>query len=440
MKIIFTFLIAVLITVNVFLPRQASAQSPDKMSYQAVVRDVSNNLITNQAVGIKISILQGSISGSPVFEETFYPNPVTNANGLVTVEIGGGVALSGNFATIDWSAGPYFLKTETDPNGGTLYTITGTSQLLAVPYALHAKKADSISGGINETDPVFGISPANGITNTNIGNWNTAYGWGNHATAGYLTSFTETDPVFGASPANGITNTNIGNWNTAFGWGNHATAGYLTSYTETDPLWTAVSGNYYTKLNLQTSGEAQVHFDNITNKPTTLSGYGITDAVASNAPITAGTGTKITYDEKGLVTSGENLTASDIPDLSGTYLPIDGGTMTGNLNADGTANLAGFNAAFTVNTTTTYTLAASDNGKVVGLYNASAITVYVPDDLPVGFNCLIMQTGVGKITFTASGTTTIKNRYSFTRTSGRYAIATLIKIGGVSCVASGDME
>jgi len=507
--------------------------------------------------------LQGSISGSPVFEETFYPNPVTNANGLVTVEIGGGVALSGNFATIDWSAGPYFLKTETDPNGGTLYTITGTSQLLAVPYALHAKKADSISGGINETDPVFGISPANGITNTNIGNWNTAYGWGNHATAGYLTSFTETDPVFGASPANGITNTNIGNWNTAygwgnhasagyltsytetdpvfgaspangisntdignwntaygwgdhasagyltsytetdpvfgvspangitntnignwntaygwgnhatagyltsytetdpvfgaspangitntnignwntaFGWGNHATAGYLTSYTETDPLWTAVSGNYYTKLNLQTSGEAQVHFDNITNKPTTLSGYGITDAVASNAPITAGTGTKITYDEKGLVTSGENLTASDIPDLSGTYLPIDGGTMTGNLNADGTANLAGFNAAFTVNTTTTYTLAASDNGKVVGLYNASAITLYVPDDLPVGFNCLIMQTGVGKITFTASGTTTIKNRYSFTRTSGRYAIATLIKIGGVSCVASGDME
>ena len=205
-------------------------------------------------------------------------------------------------------------------------------------------------------------------------------------------------------------------------------------------MWAAVSGNYYTKLNLQTSGEAQLHFDNITNKPTTLSGYGITDAVASNALITAGTGTKITYDEKGLVTSGENLIASDIPDLSGTYLPIDGGTMTGNLNADGTANLAGFNAAFTVNTTTTYTLAASDNGKVVALNNASSITLYVPDNLPVGFNCLIMQTGVGKITFTGSGSTTLCNRYSFTRTSGRYAIATLIKIGGVSYVTSGDME
>jgi hypothetical protein len=88
-----------------------------------------------------------------------------------------------------------------------------------------------------ETDPVFSASPSFGITNTNITNWNTAFGWGNHATAGYLTSFTELDPVFSASPSFGITNTNITNWNTAFGWGNHATAGYLTSFTELDPTW-----------------------------------------------------------------------------------------------------------------------------------------------------------------------------------------------------------
>jgi len=53
---------------------------------------------------------------------------------------------------------------------------------------------------------------------------------------------------------------------------------YLTSYTETDPVWTAVSANYYTKSNLQTSGLSSIHFDNLTNKPTTLAGYGITDA------------------------------------------------------------------------------------------------------------------------------------------------------------------
>ncbi len=86
-----------------------------------------------------------------------------------------------------------------------------------------------------ETDPIFVASPANSITNTMISNWNTAYSWGNHASAGYLT--TETDPIFNASPASSITNTMISNWNTAFSWGNHATAGYLTS--ETDPVFTA---------------------------------------------------------------------------------------------------------------------------------------------------------------------------------------------------------
>ncbi len=89
----------------------------------------------------------------------------------------------------------------------------------------------------SETDPVFTASPVQGITGTNITNWNTAYGWGNHANAGYLTSLSETDPIFGAHAAYGITGTNIGNWNTAYGWGNHASAGYLTSATlnETDP-------------------------------------------------------------------------------------------------------------------------------------------------------------------------------------------------------------
>ena len=129
-----------------------------------------------------------------------------------------------------------------------------------------------------ETDPVFGSSAANGITSTNIANWNTAFGWGNHNLAGYLTSYTETDPIFGVSAAKGISSTNITNWNEAYTWGDHSQAGYLTSYTETDPVWIADSSNYFTKLNLKTLGKAQIHFGNILNKPTTLAGYGITDA------------------------------------------------------------------------------------------------------------------------------------------------------------------
>jgi hypothetical protein len=91
------------------------------------------------------------------------------------------------------------------------------------------------NASVSETDPVFTASDAFSITTSDITNWNTAYGWGDHASAGYLT--TETDPVFGASEAATITATDTGNWNTAYGWGDHSTAGYLTS--ETDPTFTA---------------------------------------------------------------------------------------------------------------------------------------------------------------------------------------------------------
>jgi hypothetical protein len=131
MKRIITICAAILMTASVF------AQAPNKMSYQAVVRDGSNNLVASTAVGVRISILQGTSSGSAVYVET--QTPSTNANGLVSLEIGAGTVVSGMFDTIDWANGPYFIKTETDPTGGTNYTITGTSQLLSVPYALYSK-------------------------------------------------------------------------------------------------------------------------------------------------------------------------------------------------------------------------------------------------------------------------------------------------------------
>jgi hypothetical protein len=121
------------------------AQAPNKMSYQAVIRDNSNALVTNQVVGMQISILQGSANGSAVYTET--QTPITNANGLVSLEIGGGTVVSGNFATINWANGPYFIKTETDPAGGNNYTITGTNQLLSVPYAMYAATSGSSTPG-----------------------------------------------------------------------------------------------------------------------------------------------------------------------------------------------------------------------------------------------------------------------------------------------------
>lgn len=137
MKIIITICAAILMTTTVF------AQSPNKMSYQAVIRNTSNTLVTSTAVGMRISILQTTPSGTAVYVET--QTPTTNANGLVSIEIGGGTVVTGNFANINWANGPYFVKTETDPIGGSNYTITGTSQLLSVPYALYAAKAGNIA-------------------------------------------------------------------------------------------------------------------------------------------------------------------------------------------------------------------------------------------------------------------------------------------------------
>jgi hypothetical protein len=136
MKRTFTLIISLLILVV------ALAQPPQKMSYQAVIRNASNQLVSSHAVGMRVSILQGSATGIALFVETH--TATTNSNGLVTIEIGGGTPVTGTFEGINWSAGTFFIKTESDPTGGTNYTITGTSQVLSVPFALYSKSSESI--------------------------------------------------------------------------------------------------------------------------------------------------------------------------------------------------------------------------------------------------------------------------------------------------------
>jgi hypothetical protein len=138
MKKFYTLLVALVITASTF------AQAPEKMSYQAVVRDSGDNLVTSQVVGMRISILQTTSTGTAVYVETHAET--TNANGLLTLQVGAGSVQSGTFANIDWSAGPYFVKTETDPAGGATYTITGTQQMMSVPYALYAETSGTGGG------------------------------------------------------------------------------------------------------------------------------------------------------------------------------------------------------------------------------------------------------------------------------------------------------
>jgi hypothetical protein len=221
-----------------------SAQSPQKMSYQAVIRNSSDQLVTNHAIGMRISILQGSSTGTPAYVET--QTPTTNVNGLATIEIGGGTIVAGTFAGIDWSTGTYFIKTETDPTGGTSYTITGTSQLLSVPYALYAKIAKT--------------ADYNDLTNKPTlfdGTWTSLTGKPT-TLAGYeITNAMSTSHV-----ANGITSAMITNWNAAYGWGNHSGLYRPIGYV---PAWNEITGRP-TFATVATSGS----YNDLSNKPTIL--------------------------------------------------------------------------------------------------------------------------------------------------------------------------
>lgn len=155
-----------LILTGLMLTTNPWAQGPQKINYQIVLHNETNGLIVNTHVGMRLSILAGAADGDVVYTEIL--TPATNENGLATIEIGGELG----FENIDWSAGSYFIKTETDPSGGTNYTLTETSQILAVPYALYAKTAESYSGTLHENDPSFQLSAAKTITSADTASWN----------------------------------------------------------------------------------------------------------------------------------------------------------------------------------------------------------------------------------------------------------------------------
>ena len=230
------------------------AQAPEKFTYQAVVRNSSNALVTNTQVGVRVNVLQGSASGNVVYSETHVAT--TNANGLITVSIGGGSVLHGSFAGIDWSDGPYFLKTDIDPNGGNDYSITSVQQLLSVPYALYAKEAaNSFSGDYNDLTnaPAIPTVPANVSAFAND--------------AGYITGYTESDPQYNAwdkdyndlinKPTIPTVPTNVSAFTND--------VGYITGYSETDPQYNAWDKDYNDLINKPTIPTVPTNVSAFTN-------------------------------------------------------------------------------------------------------------------------------------------------------------------------------
>ncbi|REH01876.1 hypothetical protein [Flavobacterium aquicola] len=165
MKLALTLALFVTVTLNVF------SQSPEKMSYQAIIRAQDNTLVTNSNISLKIIIHQGTATGTKTYQETHTVS--TNNNGLVSLEIGTGNNITGNFSTIAWEKGPYFIETQVDVAGGVNYNIIGVTQLLSVPYALHAKTADRIigaSGTTNDKAVVIPFTASRNITAADINN------------------------------------------------------------------------------------------------------------------------------------------------------------------------------------------------------------------------------------------------------------------------------
>jgi len=284
MKRFFTILAAVLLTATLW-----AQNPPQKMSYQAVIRNSSNVLVASSPVGMRISILQGSAGGTVVYTET--QTPTTNVNGLVSIEIGGGMG----FDAINWANGPYFIKTETDPTGGTSYTITGTSQLLSVPFALYAKTAASYS----ETDPIFGVwnkSTGISITSSQVNDFQTSVT--NNADV-LLNTAKNSYPTADATKLAAITGTNTGD----------ETTETIKSKLGITTLSGSNTGDQDIAAMAHTNRTALDAVSGINTGDQTLSGLG---GVASNTPITGATKTKITYDAKGLVTSGTDATTADI--------------------------------------------------------------------------------------------------------------------------------
>ena len=180
-RLIVRYLILILFVVIWVSDIPLLAQTPQKFSYQELVRNAGNVILLNQAIGMRVSLLQGSAAGASVYTETH--SLTTNENGLASLEVGAGTPFSGNFTTITWSAGPYFVKTEIDPAGGTAYSLTNTTQLLSVPYTLYAK---TLNYNNLSNKPAFDGSETKVISGTTI----TAGGTGTSATPYVMTYVT----------------------------------------------------------------------------------------------------------------------------------------------------------------------------------------------------------------------------------------------------------
>jgi len=146
-----------LIVAGLLMGITAMAQSPSKFNYQAVARDAAGVVVSDGTVGVKVTILSGSATGTEVYSETH--SATTNVYGMLNFQIGAGTGATGDISTIDWGSDAHFIKVEMDPAGGSSYTVSNTSELISVPYAEYANSAlhvdDADADSTNEVQSIM---------------------------------------------------------------------------------------------------------------------------------------------------------------------------------------------------------------------------------------------------------------------------------------------
>jgi hypothetical protein len=121
------------------------AQAPNAIPYQGVARNAGGEVLSTQAISLRISLRDGTAGGTIVYQETH--SATTTALGLFNVNIGTGTPGIGTLAAVNWGNGAKFIQVEMDPAGGTSYTDMGTTQLSSVPYALFAGNSAGLPAG-----------------------------------------------------------------------------------------------------------------------------------------------------------------------------------------------------------------------------------------------------------------------------------------------------
>lgn len=140
MKKYFLLIIAI-VAVSVF---DSNAQTPAALNYQGIARTSTGAPIANQAIGLQLTVQDGSATA--LYKET--QSVTTNAYGLFNTTIGTGTVVSGSMGAINWLSGDRYLLVEMDPTGGTSYTAIGTpTKMVSVPYAMGANSVQATSGG-----------------------------------------------------------------------------------------------------------------------------------------------------------------------------------------------------------------------------------------------------------------------------------------------------